>query len=67
VIDILRAYSISSEVSKRCLVAYHMEGVSPSHSRIWEKMAHEEFAALAAALGYRIEKIEAPAEQTEAA
>jgi hypothetical protein len=31
------------------------------------KEAHKEFAKLADALGYRIEKIEAPAKQTEAA
>jgi hypothetical protein len=58
----------AQQIAEKSAVAFYVALFSKASAEYHWRGVHESFAALAEELGYRIEKIEAPAEaQTEAA
>jgi hypothetical protein len=53
----ITAFMAAREVYEQLLISYHTKDRAAQSVRL--EWAHEEFAKLAAALGYRVEKIEA--------
>ena len=57
----------AQEIAEKSTVAFYLASRDPSSAEFHWRGVHKHFAQLAKRLGYRIEKIEAPAETTEAA